>query len=84
MQQIILMGSFTLCPLTSTTMISNECLDCEHMVQQQEEYLCTYEDANSGSDVPIKELIIMLLELMGNGQTRIHIEELMNLLAEEE
>lgn len=79
-ENILLMGSFTLCPRSNSTMLVNGCVDCDYFASNEGKYLCTYDEESDEETIRLVDFITMLLELVEAGTTRIKKSELVDLL----
>jgi len=81
MERPIVINNFNLCPLTQLPTLGTECLQCEHMNNNEAEYFCIY-DEDSQAGLPIKEIIDILLDLLVAGKSTISQDELMRIITD--
>jgi hypothetical protein len=77
---ILIMGAFTMCPRTGQTMLANDCLECENIVEENGNYTCIYDEEADSESVRVLDLVLVLLELVENGKTHINRTELAGIL----
>ena len=79
-ENILIMGAFTFCPRINSSMLANDCLDCENINEKDGQYTCVYDEESDAGRMRIVELITSLLELVEEGKTHITKKELVDLL----
>lgn len=84
MERQIIMGNFNLCPRIGSSVIGNECFDCEYINTVADDHYCIYDEEAAGSEIRIVDLIALLAQLLENGKTRIELDELAQLFMCEE
>lgn len=80
--ELLVMGNFMLCPRLDRAVITNNCIRCEAVVKQDEEYYCCYDEV-IGSELRIVELVTVLLEMLEEGKTRISLPEITELFPDQ-
>lgn len=76
----IIINNFNLCPLTQVPTLGTECLECEYMQVVAEEYFCICEDDENRDELSVKEIIMVLVNLLSDGRTTIGRDELIRQL----
>ena len=79
---IIILNNFNLCPLTDSAVLGTECLHCEHMINLEEEYFCTFDDEENLDGLQVKVIIDKLLDLLISGQTEVSKEEIIRMITD--
>ena len=79
-ENILMMGSFTLCPRSEQTMLTNGCLVCEFFNDDNGKYTCRYDETADSDIIRIVDLITLLLGLVEGGRTHMKKHELVSLL----
>lgn len=77
---IIVLNNFNLCPQTDSPVLGTECLQCEHINSIDEEFFCTFEAGDNLDELPVKEIIDKLLDLLMSGQTTVHKDEIIRMI----
>lgn len=72
----ITMGNFIFCPLMQTSILGNTCLECDFIQKDNEVHYCCYVQEGKNPDIVIKDLILVLLNLMEEGKTSLSSSEL--------
>lgn len=79
-ENILIMGTFALCPRTNTPILTNICLECENINEKDGQYTCRYDEKTDSDTLRIVDLITLLLEVVEGGKTHITKHELRGLL----
>lgn len=82
MDRPIIINNFNLCPLTQAPTLGTECLECEYLQAVAEEFFCICEDYGNSEELSVKELIVLLLDLLSEGRTTIGRDELMRQISD--
>jgi len=82
MDRPIIINNFNLCPLTQAPTLGTECLECQYIEVVGDDYSCLCEDDANRDELSLKEIIVVLLDLLSEGRTTIGRDELVRQISD--
>lgn len=82
MDRPIIINNFNLCPLSQAPTLGTECMECEWIQVVGDDFFCICEDDADQDELSVKEIIMVLLDLLSDGRTTIGREEIIRKISD--